>query len=157
MLRRALTLQKPSKIRLFWASEIVQVQSKPIIPSHPKQSSSKSKFPLCFPVFLNSPIPKFSYFFPFPFSFLEIPLFHFPLPFPFLKPILFSSSLFQISHFSFKYKGFKDFFNFNFHDFILIKSRMKPYEKRKIGVKIGKEKERERFSSFSLFVLFSLF
>jgi len=48
--------------------------------------------------------------------------------------------------------------NFNdFQNFILIKSRMEPYEKRKIGVKIGKEKEQERFSSFSLFVLFSLF
>ena len=135
----------------------VQDQLNFIILSHPNQSSSKSKFPLCFPVFLNSPIPKFSYFFPFPVfrpgSFTRPP----SALFPFLKLILFSFSLFQISHFSFKYKGFWDFFNFTFHDFIIIKSRMKPYEKRKIGVKIGKEKEQERFSSFSLSVLFSLF
>ena len=130
--------------------------SRPIQNQH-SQNFSKSKFPLYFPFFSFSLFLNFLIFFPFPFSVLEISLVYFPLPFPFLKPILFSSSLFQISHFSFKYKGFKDFFNFNFHDFILIKSRMKPYEKRKIGVKIGKEKEQERFSSFSLFVLFSLF
>ena len=137
-------------------------KSNPNHPSRPIQINhlpnfSKSNFPLCFPffsfsLFLNFLIFSLSHFPSWDFSLVLFPLF-----FPFLKLILFSFSLFLISRFSFKYKGFKDFFNFTFHDFILIKSRMKPYEKRKIRVKTGKEKEQERFSSFSLSVLFSLF
>ena len=111
-----------------------------------------------FSLFSLFPLPKFSFLFSLSrFPSWDFSLVHFPLFFPFLKPILFSFSFFQISHFSFKYKGFWNFFFFTFQNFILIKSRMKPYEKRKIGVKIGKEKEQERFSSFSLFVSFSLF
>ena len=129
----------------------VQDQLNFIFLSHPNQSSSKSNFPLCFPFFTFSLFRNFLIFFPFPFSVLEVSLVYFPLFFPFLKPILFSSSLFLISHFSFKYKGFWEFFIFTFQNFILIKSRMKPYEKRKIGVKIGKRKRAGK-----IFVLLAL-
>ena len=124
--------------------------SRPIQNQH-SQNFSKSNFPLCFPFFTFSLFRNFLIFFPFPFSVLEVSLVYFPLFFPFLKPILFSSSLFLISHFSFKYKGFWEFFIFTFQNFILIKSRMKPYEKRKRRVKIGKRKRAGK-----IFVLLAL-
>ena len=100
-------------VLIGWEHQLVQVQSKPPILSHSKPTFSKIKCPryflLVFPFFPFPSSEIFLFFSLSRFPSWDFSLVYFPLPFPFLKLILFSFSLFQISHFPFKYKGFLDF------------------------------------------------
>ena len=104
-----------------------------------------SLFPLWFPVFLNSPISKFPFYFPIPVFRPGIFTRSFSALFPFLKPILFSFSFFLISRFSFKYKGFKDFSFLLFKILSLSKAGWNLMKSGKKKRKLVKKKSKKDF------------
>lgn len=139
------------KYRFYWLSEGVPLCSHPIqIPHHIPSKSNITKFSSLPSLSLFLPLKSLSSFFYVPLNFPDCrnpSLYSAYLP-AYPSPFLMGRFLFLIlvSHFQIflVLKGFQDFSPF-FSSFNLIKSLMKPYEKRKIRGKIGYEKRAGRW------------